>query len=119
MRLAVAFAGMLLLAALSSGSFASEIRKGAAMQVKPNSIWFQDTARLTRWQKLKKSGDLAALASYQDAVLSRRDAWQFIDPLTVKILGYKPGKNRVNVEMQEPGRLAGTTWWLDADALAR
>ena len=48
------------------------------MQVKPNSIWFEDTAKLTRWQQLKKSGNAAALTSYQDQALSKRDAWQFL-----------------------------------------
>jgi hypothetical protein len=51
------------------------------MQVKPNSIWFQDVAMLTHWQRLKKSGDAAALASYQDSALSHRDAWQFTNQL--------------------------------------
>jgi hypothetical protein len=58
-----------------------EIQKGATMQVKPNSIWFQDVAMLTHWQRLKKSGDAAALASYQDSALSHRDAWQFTNQL--------------------------------------
>jgi hypothetical protein len=57
------------------------------------------------------------LASYQEEVLGNRDAWQFINPLTVKILSYKPRENRVDVEMKTSGRLLGTTWSLDADAL--
>jgi hypothetical protein len=100
-------------------AFAGEIRTGATMQVKPNSIWFQDAAQLTRWQQLKKGGDLKALASYQDKVLSNRDAWQFINELTVKILGYERGKNQVNVEMKTEGRMLGTKWLLDADALVQ
>ncbi|MFL5107388.1 MAG: hypothetical protein ACJ8DX_14970 [Xanthobacteraceae bacterium] len=81
--------------ALDIGSFAGEIRKGATMQVKPNSIWFEDTAKLTRWQELKKSGKSTALTAYQDEVLSHRDAWQFIKQLAVKILSYERGKNQV------------------------
>jgi hypothetical protein len=110
---------LFILAALGIGSFAGEIRKGATMQVKPNSIWFQDTAKLTRWQQLKKSGDSTALTSYQDKALSHRDAWQFTKQLTVKILSYEPGKNQVNVEMKTPGRMLGSTWLLDADALVQ
>lgn len=87
------------------------------MQVKPNSIWFEDADKLMRWQQLKKSGDTAALTSYQDEVLSEREAWQFINRLTVKILGYERGKNQVNVEMKTSGRLLGSKWLLDADAL--
>jgi hypothetical protein len=115
----IASVGLFLLAALGTGTFAAEIRKAAAMQVKPNSIWFQDTSRLAHWQELKKSGNTAALASYQGEVLSQRDAWQFVNALTIKILRYRPRTQQVNVEMTEPGRLAGTEWWLDASALVR
>jgi hypothetical protein len=100
-------------------AFAGEIRKRATMQVRPNSIWFQNTDKLTHWQQLKKSGNSAALASYQDEVLSERDAWQFTKPLTAKILSYEPGKNQVNVEMKTAGRMLGSTWLLDADALVQ
>ncbi len=87
------------------------------MQVKPNSIWFQDAAKLTHWQQLKQGGDASALASYQEEMLSRRDAWQFINRLTVTIRRFQPGKHQVNVEMKTRGRLRGTKWVLDADAL--
>jgi hypothetical protein len=105
--------------ALSVGSFAGHIGKGATMQVKPNSIWFQDTATLTHWQQLRKSDNSAALASYQDEVLSHRDAWQFINQLTVRILSYDPRRNQVNVEMKTEGRMLGTKWLLDPDALVQ
>jgi hypothetical protein len=88
------------------------------MQVKPNSIWFQDADKFTRWQELKTS-DSTALASYQDEVLSDRDAWQFTKWLTVKVLSYEPRKNQVNVEMKTAGRLLGSAWLLDADALVQ
>lgn len=112
-----AAAALSLAVALSTVSFAGEIRKATTTAVKPNSIWFEDTARLAHWQQLKKSGDAAALTSYQDEVLSHRDAWQFINQLTVTILSYERGKNQVKVEMKTPGRLLGSTWFLDADAL--
>ena len=105
--------------ALSVASFAGEIRTGARMQVKPNSIWFEDTDKFTHWQQLKKSGDAAALASYQEEALSHRDAWQFLLPQPVKILRYDRRKNQVNVEMTASGRLQGTKWLLDADALVQ
>jgi hypothetical protein len=107
------------LLALGIASFAAEIRKGATMQVKPNSIWFQDAAKLARWQQLKKSGNSKALASYQNDVLSNRDAWQFTKSLTVKILSYEPEKKQVNVEMKTPGRMLGSKWLLDTDALVQ
>ncbi|MGO9702130.1 MAG: hypothetical protein ACLPX7_23035 [Xanthobacteraceae bacterium] len=89
------------------------------MQVKPNSIWFDDLAEFTRWQLLKKSGDSKALACYQKERLSQRDAWQFINQLTVKILGYELQKNRVNVEMKTEGRFLGSKWYLEPDALVQ
>jgi hypothetical protein len=99
-----------------SFALAGEIRKGATMQVKPNSIWFEDVAKLTHWQQLKKSSESKAV-SYQDELLAKRDAWQFIKPLTVKIVSYDSRKKQVNVEMMTPGRMLGTRWVLDADAL--
>ena len=74
----------------------------ATMHVRHNSIWFQDAAKLTHWQQLRKSGNSAALASYEHEVLSR-----------------PPGKNQVKVAMETPGRLLGTTWFLDADAFVQ
>jgi hypothetical protein len=108
---------LFLLVALGITSSGAEIRKGATMQVKPNSIWFQDPAKLAHWQQLKKSGNSKALASYQNEVLSQRAAWQFTEQLTVKVLGYQSGKKQVNVEVKTPGRLLSSKWLLDADAL--
>lgn len=99
-------------------AFAGEIRKGATIEVKPNAIWFQDAAKLTRWQQLKKSSESKAV-SYQDELLAKRAAWQFIKPLTVKILSYDSRKKQVNVEMMTAGRMLGSRWVLDADALAQ
>ena len=88
-------------------------------QVKPNSIWFDESAQLTHWQELKKSGNAAALTSYEQQMLGQRNAWQFLKPLKVKILRYEPATSQVNVEMKTAGRLQGTTWWLDASAVGR
>ncbi len=98
---------------------AAPIRKGAVVEVKPDSIWFQEAAALTHWQELKKAGNEAALSSYQRQVLSQREAWQFLKPLKVKILNYAPATSQINVEMRTSGRLQGTTWWLDASAVGR
>jgi hypothetical protein len=103
--------------ALSIGSFAAEIRKGATFDVKPSSIWFWEIADLTHWQKLKTAGDTVKLASYQDEVLSRRGAFQFTNQLTIKILNYEPVKNQVEVESTAGGRFHGSTFFLDASAL--
>jgi len=119
MRLLTTCIGLFVLVAASTASFAGEIRKGATMEVKANSIWFHDIPKLAHWQGLRKSGDAAALESHQDQVLSQREAWQFINPLTVKIVGYRRGENQVDVEMKTAGRMLGTRWWLDADALTR
>jgi hypothetical protein len=85
--------------------------------VKPNSIWFEDAAKLAQWQQARNSKDSKALASYQEQILSEREAWQFVNPLTVKVLGYEPEKNQVKVEMTTPGRFLGSTWFLDDAAL--
>jgi len=89
------------------------------MEVKANSIWFQEVKDLTRWQQLKKSGNSKALTAYEEKVLGDRDAWQFLKQLTVNVISYDAAKRQVNVEMKTAGRLQGTTWWLDASAVGR
>jgi hypothetical protein len=107
------------LLALAIASLAGEIRKGATMEVKANLIWFQEVKDLTRWQQLKKGGNSNALSDYQKKLLSNRDAWQFTNPLTVKVVSYDAAKHQVKVEMETAGRMQGTTWFLDSDALVR
>ena len=102
---------------LASGCFAGDVKPGATMQVKPNSIWFDEAAQLSHWHKLRRSGDPAALAAYQDQKLHARNAWQFTNPLTVKILGYDQKTNQVHVEMLSEGRFVGLDYYLDPDAL--
>ena len=114
-----ALLALFVLLTLSTNSFAGEIRNGAIMQVKPNSIWFQDVKKFARWQQLKRSGNATALRSYQDTMLSQRDAWQFVNALTVKIISYEPANDRVKVEMKTDGRMLGTTWFLEAAALTQ
>lgn len=113
------FLALVVLAALSVGARAGEIREGAVMQVKPNSIWFEDVTQLRHWQQLKKRGDEAAVAAFVAPLLQSRDAWQFVYPIAVKILGYKPGAAEVGVEMKTPGRFEGTQWVIDAGTLVR
>jgi hypothetical protein len=110
---------LLLLAALSAGASAGEITTGAAMHVKPNSIWFQDNSQLAQWQKLKQTGNAKALSVFEKKVLGSRDAWQFIYQLDVKILNYEPAQHRVSVEMTTDGRMKGTDWVLDPDAVVQ
>jgi len=88
-----AYVALLVLLAGSVGALGAEIRVGSTMTVRANSIWFQDTAMLAHWQKLKKSGNAAALNSYQEQKLHNRDAWQFLNPVDVKILGFTPKTN--------------------------
>ncbi|CAN5152421.1 hypothetical protein BH11PSE4_BH11PSE4_05410 [soil metagenome] len=106
-----------LLLACAGACQAAEIRAGATMQVKAGSIWFQDAVQFAQWRALKISGDAAALASYQDDILKRRDAWQFLNPLDVRIQGYQPTAHRVDVQITSDGRMQGSKWVVDADAL--
>jgi len=100
-----------------SRSIGGEIQVGATFKVKANSIWFEDVAKLTRWQRLRKHGNAKALRSFEDKVLFNRDGWQFVNPLTVKIISYDRGKHQVRAEMTTPGRFLGSTWFLDIAAL--
>ncbi len=73
---------------------AAEIQLGG-IEVKANSIWFEDAGKLAQWQRLKETGGAKALASYQEKALANREAWQFVDSLTVKIIGYERAKRQV------------------------
>ena len=92
---------------------------GGAFEVKANSIWFEDAAMLAKWQDLRKRGNAKALTPYEEKALANRKAWRFLNPLSVKVLGYERDKQQVKVEMTTPGRLLGSTWFLDAGALQR
>jgi hypothetical protein len=104
-------------AALCFNGVAKEINNGETTEVKANSIWFQDADKLGVWQQ-KKGSHAKSLAAYEEKVLSAREAWQFTNPLTAKILKYDAAKRQVYVEMTTAGRMQGTKWWLDLDALA-
>jgi hypothetical protein len=108
----------LLLTAIAVGCVAAEMRAGSRVEVKSNAIWFEDRAKLSEWQRLKKAGDAAALQAYETQVLGTREAWQFTKPLAVTILGIETSTDQVNVEMTTPGRLEGSVWLLDAAAIA-
>jgi hypothetical protein len=87
------------------------------MQVKADSIWFQDISLFSHWQKLKNDNS-PELNSYEVKQLDSRNAWSFTKPLPVKIISFDATTNRVKVEM-EIGRMKGSTWWLDASALMK
>src|SRR5262245_16343809 len=117
MRILVA---LIVMSFLSADAIAAEIRKGAVMQVKADSIWFEKAAGLTDWQKRKKIDTPAFFASYQERLLSNRVAWQFIGTQTVKILKVWPRRDQAHVEMRTPGgRLSGSKWFVDAGAIER
>jgi hypothetical protein len=101
------------------GSFAQQIQEGAKMEVKPNSIWFLQLGNLSTWQKLKKSGNRAEFKSFQDKELGARDAWQFGNPLPVKVISFDPQKNQAKVEMLISGKYLGSQWWIDGSALSK
>jgi hypothetical protein len=108
-----------LLLALALASLAGDIQKGATVQVKPNSLWFQKVRELSHWQRIKKSGDAKALEAYQEKEMGERDVWQFGNQLTAKIITYDEANNQVQVQMLTPGRMLGTDWFLDVDALVK
>jgi hypothetical protein len=103
---------------LASSCSAAQFVNGATAQVKPDSIWFQKPAELAQWQRLKNGGNAAAMTAYQEKMLSEREAWEFLNPLSVKVLGYYKRRRQVSVKMLTPGRFEGEDWILDADSFA-
>jgi hypothetical protein len=110
---AIAIAVLASSVTFTNSSFATDLVKGATVQVKANSIGFQNSADLARWQHVKASGNAAALTGYQDAMLSSRQAWQFLAPLSVRVLGYDKKWQSVSVKMLTPGRFEGEDWLLE------
>ena len=115
----VHFSTLLVLTALIVGSFAQQIKEGAKMEVKPDSIWFLEVGNLSTWQKLKKAGNPAEFEFYETKELGARHAWQFTKPLKVKIISFEPHKNQANVELITPGRYLGSKWWIDGNAFLK
>ncbi len=100
-------------AVLFTGAWADIASANSTVMVKANSIWFTAAAKLAHWQALAKGGDARALAAYQEKALNDRDAWQFLAPITVRVLSRDRDKHRLKVQMTDPGRLDGTIWFLD------
>jgi hypothetical protein len=112
------FTTLLALGILTLSAWAADIQKGSTVEVKADSIWFQDVSRLSHWQKLKKNHS-PELTSDEKKELGSRNAWQFTKPLSVKILSYDLASNQVKVQMETEGRMKDSIWWLDASALKR
>jgi len=104
-------------AALASAALAFEVRVGATLHAKPNSLWFEEAEGLARWQELRASGDAGALAAFEEDGLGSRSVWRFSTLLTVKVLDYGAATHAAHVEMLTPGRMAGTDWYVDAATL--
>ena len=51
--------------------------------------------------------------------MGERDIWQFEKQLTAKIISYDATNDQVQVQMLTPGRMLGTDWFLDTDALVK
>jgi hypothetical protein len=114
-----AYLALVILLALGSACLSGDLQVGATVQVKANPIWFEEAAQLAQWQAVRKRGNAKSFAAYEKKVLRAREAWQFITQLPVKILSYEPQQKRVHFQMQADGRLAGSEWFLDPDALVQ
>jgi hypothetical protein len=79
--------------------FAAEIREGARMHVKENSMWFHSSTELAVWQRFQQVSTPEVMKTYQEIVLDTREAWQFGNRLPVKIITYWPGEHEVEVKM--------------------
>ncbi len=89
------------------------------MRVKPNAIWFEEAAHLEEWQKRRKAGDAKAFAAYEEERLHAREAWQFLYPHKVRVIGVNRAKHRVYVETLTKGRFEGVNWFLDDGVFAQ
>jgi hypothetical protein len=111
--MAIRFATLLVLLSAGSFVFAGQIREGATMYVKANSMWFESASTLATWQRDRKHFTPGALKAHQDNLLGSREAWQFTTKQPVRIRRYWTTESEVEVEMLSPGRLHGSVWWVD------
>jgi len=102
-----------LLVAMNVCSFAAEIREGARMHLKENSMWFQSSSELATWQRFQQVSTPQVIKTYQDVVLGTREAWQFGNKLPVRIVTYWPNEHEVEVKMLPVGGRFDI-WWVDA-----
>jgi hypothetical protein len=109
----IRFSTLLVLLLAGRLVLAAEIREGATMFIKANSMWFESASTLATWQRDKKHLTPHDLKAHQDNLLGSREAWQFVTKLPVRIRRYWATENEVEVEMLSPGRLHGTVWWVD------
>ena len=101
---------------VATSALAAELKVGTTVEVKANSMWFEEAAQLTRWQQVRRRGDGKALTAYEEKVRGAREAWQFGGRLSVRILAYDRSRHQVKVEMLTAGRLQGSTWYVDDSA---
>lgn len=99
--------------ALGREVLSGEITAGATLEARPNSLWFEDEGKLAHWQELKAAGNAEALAAFEEEELNAREAWRFEPALSVKVLDYEAAAHRVTIKMLTPGRMQGTTWFVD------
>jgi hypothetical protein len=110
---------LLILLTAAATVAAAEIRPGRIVTVKANSFWFEEFAQLEEWRARRKAGDAKAFEEYQDRVLHAREAWQFINPVKVRVIGYNAKARRVYVETVSKGRMEGVNWFLDVNTIQR
>ena len=112
-KMAIRLASLVVLLSPAVFALAGELREGATMYVKANSMWFESDSALSAWQRDKKHLSPEALKAHQEALLGSREAWRFVSKLPVRIRRYSPSKSEVEVEMLSPGRFQASLWWVD------
>lgn len=112
-----AFTAVLVLVLMTAATSAADIRKGATMRIKAETLWFEDAGKFARWQRMKTRDDAATIARQEQSMLRAREAWRFEGAQSVKVLdpGVKGGG--VRVEMLAEGRMQGTRWVVEESAV--
>jgi hypothetical protein len=100
----------LIMTVLAVSLLAAEIREGATMYVKADSMWFESYSGLDTWQRDKKNLTPEALKAHRENLLGTREVWQFVRKLPVRIRTYYAAASAVEVEMLSPGRFQSSVW---------
>ena len=112
-----AFTTVLAMLLMTAAASATDIRKGATMRVKADTLWFEDAGKFARWQRMKTRDAAATIARQEQSMLRAREAWRFEGVQSVKVLDLGVKGGGVRVEMLAEGRMQGTRWVVEEGAV--
>ncbi|QUS37817.1 hypothetical protein RPMA_02260 [Tardiphaga alba] len=108
---------LLLIASPVASHGTSAYRSGTVIDIKANTLLFQDQTTASTWRKLKAGRDERLLLDFERSVIATRTAWSFTRTVSTKVLRYDPAKPYLQVKLTSDGRMRGSVWILATEQL--